>query len=76
MGGSTNAGNYPSSGFPGADIPYAPTGGGGGTTVNVTVQGTVIAENDLAQTIVDLANGQAAAGSPIGYRRQAGLTAI
>jgi hypothetical protein len=76
VGGSTNAGKYPSSGFPGADIPYAPTGTSGGTTVNVTVQGTVIAENDLAQTIVDLANGQSAAGSQIGYRRQAGLTAI
>jgi hypothetical protein len=76
MGGSTNAGNYPSSGFPGADIPYAPTGGGGGTTVNVTVQGTVIAENDLAQTINTLLNDSSAAGSPVGYRRQAGLTAI
>ena len=76
MGGSTNAGNYPSSGFPGADIPYAPTGGGGGTTVNVTVQGSVIAENDLAQTINELLNDSSAAGSPVGYRRQAGLTAI
>jgi hypothetical protein len=76
MGGSTNAGNYPSSGFPGADIPYAPTGGGGGTTVNVTVQGSVIAENDLAQTINTLLNDSSAAGSPVGYRRQAGLTAV
>jgi hypothetical protein len=76
MGGSTNAGNYPSSGFPGADIPYAPTGGGGGTTFNVTVQGSVIAENDLAQTINGLLNDSSAAGSPVGYRRQAGMTAV
>jgi hypothetical protein len=76
MGGSTNAGNYPSSGFPGASVPYAPTSGGGDTTVNVTVQGSVIAENNLAQYINDALANSSAAGSAVGYSRQAGLIAV
>jgi hypothetical protein len=76
MGGSPNAGNYPSSGFPGASVPYAPTSGGGNTTVNVTVQGSVIEENNLAKTINDAIASSNQSGSAVGYTRQAGLTAV
>ena len=75
MGGSTSAGNYPSSGFPGASVPFA-TAGSGGSTVNVTVQGSVIAENDLAQTINDALAFSGWAGSAIGYGRQATTIAL
>ena len=71
------------------DISYTPimpatsttSGGGsgsssGGTTVNVTVQGSIIAENDLAQTINDALASTSRAGSAVGYSRQAGLTTL
>jgi len=66
MGGSSSAGNYAPSGFPGAQS----------TVVNVTVQGTVMAENDLAQFINDALASSNQAGSTVGYTRQAGLTAV
>jgi len=65
MGGSSNAGAYAPSGFPAAS-----------TVVNVTVQGTVTAENDLAQFINDALASSNQAGSTVGYTRQAGLTAV
>ena len=56
-GGGINAGDYPSTGFPGASVP--PTGGGGGggggSVVNITVNGALNAL-DTARTITDLLN--------------------
>jgi len=51
----------------------AQTGGG---NVVVNVQGSVIAENDLAQTINDALAQSNWTGGSVGYRRQAGLTAV
>jgi hypothetical protein len=51
----------------------AQTGGG---TVIVNVAGSVIAENDLAQTINDAIASSNQSGSAVGYTRQAGLTAV
>ena len=77
MGGSTSAGNYPFSGFPGASVPYATAGsGGGGVSIDLTVQGSVITENNLVQFINDAVAASGWTGSAIGYNRQATMTAI
>lgn len=47
-----------------------------GVTINTTVQGSVIAENDLNQAINDALAKSGWAGSAIGYGRQAVITAI
>jgi len=52
MGGSTSAGNYPSSGFPGASVPYTPAGSTG-STVNVTVNAGVGDPEAIARVIED-----------------------
>jgi len=52
MGGSTNAGNYPSSGFPGASVPYA-SAGSSNNTVNVTVNAGVGDPEAIARVIED-----------------------
>jgi hypothetical protein len=52
MGGSTSAGNYPSSGFPGASVPYTPAGSSG-STVNVTVNAGVGDPEAIARVIED-----------------------
>tara|TARA_R110000868_G_scaffold77008_1_gene221013 strand:- start:371 stop:1885 length:1515 start_codon:yes stop_codon:yes gene_type:complete len=52
MGGSTNAGNYPSSGFPGASVPYTPAGSSN-NTVNVTVNAGVGDPEAIARVIED-----------------------
>jgi hypothetical protein len=61
-------------------VPIAGSGGtaGGGTTtvVQVTVEGSVIAENDLNQAINNALAASGWAGSAIGYSRQAVITAI
>jgi hypothetical protein len=64
-------------------MPQVPTAGSGGTAgggnstvVQVTVQGSVIAENDLNQAINDALAQSGWAGSAIGYSRQAVITAI
>ena len=68
MGGSTSAGNYPSSGFPGASVPYAPAGSSG-STVNVTVNAGVGDPEAIARVIEDTLNQQR-------YRGTGGLIAI
>ena len=68
MGGSTNAGNYPSSGFPGASVPYTPAGSSG-STVNVTVNAGVGDPEAIARVIEDTLNQQR-------YRGTGGLIAI
>jgi hypothetical protein len=64
-------------------MPQVPAGGSGGTAgsgnstvVQVTVQGSVIAENDLNQAINDALAASGWAGSAIGYGRQAVITAV
>ena len=64
-------------------MPQVPTAGSGGTAgggnntvVQVTVQGSVIAENDLNQAINNALAASGWAGSAIGYSRQAVITAI
>ena len=64
-------------------MPQVPTagsggtaGGGGSTVVQVTVEGSVIAENDLNQAINNALAASGWAGSAIGYSRQAVITAI
>ena len=64
-------------------MPQIPTAGSGGTagstagvTINTTVQGSVIAQNDLNQAINDALAQSGWAGSAIGYSRQAVITAI
>jgi hypothetical protein len=64
-------------------MPQVPTGGSGGTAgggsttvVQVTVEGSVIAENDLNQAINNALAASGWAGSAIGYSRQAVITAI
>jgi hypothetical protein len=64
-------------------MPQVPAGGSGGTAgagnntvVQVTVQGSVIAENDLNQAINNALAASGWAGSAIGYSRQAVITAI
>lgn len=52
MGGSTSAGNYPSSGFPNASVPYTPAGSSG-STVNVTVNAGVGDPEAIARVIED-----------------------
>ena len=47
-----------------------------GNTIVVNVAGSVIAENDLAQTINDALAQSNWTGGSVGYRRQAGLTAV
>jgi len=47
-----------------------------GVTINTTIQGSVIAENDLNQAINDALAASGWAGSAIGYSRQAVITAI
>jgi len=47
-----------------------------GVTINTTVQGSVIAENDLTQAINDALAASGWAGSAIGYSRQAVITAV
>jgi len=47
-----------------------------GVTINTTVQGSVIAENDLNQAINDALAKSGWAGSAIGYSRQAVITAV
>lgn len=68
MGGSTSAGNYPSSGFPGASVPYTPAGSSG-STVNVTVQAGVGDPEAIARVIEDTLNQQR-------YRGTGGLVAL
>ena len=64
-------------------MPQVPTAGSGGTAgggsttvVQVTVEGSVIAENDLNQAINNALAASGWAGSAIGYSRQAVITAI
>ena len=82
MGGSTNAGNYPSSGFPGASVPFLPADAGGGGTgggdlyITVKAEGSIIAENNLAQYLNDALAASGWAGSAIGYNRQATTIAL
>lgn len=47
-----------------------------GVTINTTIQGSVIAENDLNQAINDALAASGWAGSAIGYSRQAVITAV
>lgn len=47
-----------------------------GVTINTTVQGSVITENDLNQAINNALAASGWAGSAIGYSRQAAITAI
>ena len=47
-----------------------------GVTINTTIQGSIIAENDLNQAINDALAASGWAGSAIGYSRQAVITAI
>jgi hypothetical protein len=47
-----------------------------GVTINTTVQGSIIAENDLNQAINDALAASGWAGSAIGYGRQAVITAV
>mgnify|MGYP001022500996 FL=1 len=47
-----------------------------GVTINTTVQGSVIAQNDLNQAINDALAQSGWAGSAIGYGRQAVITAV
>jgi len=47
-----------------------------GVTINTTIQGSVIAENDLNQAINDALAASGWAGSAIGYGRQAVITAV
>ena len=47
-----------------------------GVTINTTIQGSVIAENDLNQAINDALAASGWAGSVIGYSRQAVITAV
>ena len=56
-GGSSSAGAYLSSGFPGADIPPNPNAGTTGTTVtnNITVNGAVDALG-TARVLIDVLN--------------------
>ena len=76
VGGSSIAGNYPSSGFPGADInggsgSFGSNTGGSTTTINVTVEGTVTSETDLANTIVEVINQSSWAGIQTAWNRAA-----
>jgi hypothetical protein len=64
-------------------MPQVPTAGSGGTAgggsttvVQVTVEGSVIAENDLNQAINNALAASGWAGSAIGYGRQAVITAV
>jgi hypothetical protein len=68
MGGSTSAGNYASSGFPGASVPYTPAGSSG-STVNVTVNAGVGDPEAIARVIEDTLNQQR-------YRGTGGLVAL
>jgi len=75
--------NVPSSVTDGAGASGAGMGTNGtgnqtptGVTVQVTVQGSVIAENDLNQAINDALAASGWAGSAIGYGRQAVITAV
>jgi hypothetical protein len=68
MGGSTSAGNYPSSGFPGASVPYTPAGSSG-STVNVTVNAGVGDPEAIARVIEDTLRQST-------YRGTGGLLAI
>jgi len=47
-----------------------------GVTINTTIQGSIIAENDLDQAINDALAASGWAGSAIGYSRQAVITAV
>jgi hypothetical protein len=47
-----------------------------GVTINTTIQGSIIAENDLNQAINDALAASGWAGSAIGYSRQAVITAV
>jgi hypothetical protein len=47
-----------------------------GVTINTTIQGSIIAENDLNQAINDALAASGWAGSAIGYGRQAVITAV
>jgi hypothetical protein len=47
-----------------------------GVTINTTVQGSVITENDLNQAINDALAASGWAGTAIGYGRQAVITAV
>jgi hypothetical protein len=62
----------PSAMNPAAAMPVTPSA----PTVIVNVEGSVIAENNLAQTINDAIASSNQSGSAVGYKRQAGLTAV
>ena len=61
---------------PATMIPSIPVSSPSAPSVVVNVAGSVIAENDLAQTINDALAQSGWAGSAIGYSRQAGLIAV
>ena len=71
-----NLKEWSSSFSPSAMLPATPAATPSMPPVVVNVQGSVIAENDLAQTINDALAQSNWAGGAVGYKRQAGLTAI
>jgi len=71
-----NLKEWSSSFSPSAMNPAAAMPAPSAPVVNVTVQGSVIAENNLAQTINDAIASSNQSGSAVGYTRQAGLTAV
>ena len=71
-----NLKEWSSSFSPSAMLPTTPAATPSMPPVVVNVQGSVIAENDLAQTINDALARSAASGGTVGYTRQAALTAV
>jgi hypothetical protein len=71
-----NLREYSSSFSPSAMNPAAAMPAPSAPTVIVNVEGSVIAENNLAQTINDAIASSNQSGSAVGYKRQAGLTAV
>jgi hypothetical protein len=59
MGGSSSAGAYAPSGFPGAQS----------TVVNVTVQGSVVSASELQNVIVDVVNKASSSGTGLAFNR-------
>ena len=71
-----NLKEWSSSFSPSAMLPAAPVTSTPAPVVNVTVQGSVIAENDLAQVVNNAIANSNWAGSAVGYGRQAVTTAV